>query len=223
MKADMKAVLFDFNGTLFDDTNFHRRAWHDYMYERFGRDYGIDEINRYFIGPGNREIFRHCFDGITEEKIIEYGLEKEIYYRRIASETAENMRLIDGAPELFDLLTARGIPFVLVTASPIDNIRFYLNDLGLKKWFDMSRVVYDTGELACKPEPDFYLEAARRVGLDPQDCIVVEDSLTGFEAAKRAKAGKIIAIDRTQPPEVLAQRPEIDAVIHDFTDFERFL
>ena len=219
----MKAVLFDFNGTLFDDTNFHRRAWHDYMLERFGRDYGIDEINRYFIGPGNREIFHHCFGEISEAELREYSLEKEVYYRKIASETQENMRLIDGAPELFDLLAARGIPFVLATASPIDNIEFYLNDLGLKKWFSMERVVYDTGELACKPAPDFYIEAARRAGVSPRECIVVEDSPTGFEAAKRAGAGKIIAIDRTQPPEVLAQRPEIDAVIHDFTDFARFL
>ena len=219
----MKAVLFDFNGTLFNDTDFHRRAWRDYMLERFGRECGIEEINRYFIGPGNHEIFRYCFGEISEEKILEYSLEKEVYYRRIASETEESMRLIDGAPELFDLLTARGIPFVLATASPIDNIEFYLNDLGLKKWFSMDRVVYDTGELACKPAPDFYIEAARRVGLKPEDCIVVEDSPTGFEAARRANAGKIIAIDRTQPREILESRPEIDAIIHDFTDFERFL
>ena len=220
----MKAVLFDFNGTLFDDSDFHRRAWHDYMLEKFHLEYSRAEIDRHFIGPGTAEILRYCLgENLSMEMVCAYAREKETYYRKIASEKEENMRLIDGAEEMLDMLAAKGIPFVLATASMRDNVEFYLNDLNLKRWFTPDRVDYDTGELKCKPEPDFYLEAARRIHMPPKDCVIVEDSPTGFEAAKRAGAGKIIAIDRTHPREALESRPEIDAIIHDYWNFERFL
>lgn len=219
----MKAVLFDFNGTLYNDTNYHRRAWHDYMLERFGREYGVEEIDRWFIGPANRAILEHCFPGISDADADRYSREKEAVYRGIASETEESRRLVDGVPEMLDCLAARGIPFAMATASLLDNVEFYLNGLGLSRWFTMDRIVYDTGAIACKPAPDFYIEAARRLGCVPRDCVVVEDSPTGIESARRAGAGRIIAIDCTQPRAALEKRPELYAVIHDFRNFDQYL
>ncbi len=223
----MKAVLFDFNGTLYDDTRFHRAAWRGYMKQKFGMELTEEEITAHYIGPSNSEIFRHCFgDRYSAAEMEIFSQEKEAAYRKAARSRPENLRLMEGAPELFDLLVERGIPFALATSSPIENVRFYLEDLGLKKWFDMDRIVYEEGKLPSKPNPAFYLEAARRIGINPEDCVIVEDSMTGIQAAINAGAGRVVAIDRSSSHEWLAERlrrGEIHAIIHDFCGFERFL
>ena len=220
----MKAVLFDFNGTLYDDTRLHIKAWHDFMLKRFGKDLSDDEIRKTFIGPCNDDIFKKMFgETLSREEINAYSAEKEREYRAAARSNPDNLRLMDGASELFDWLVEHGIPFALATASPLENVEFYLNDLGLKKWFVLDRIVYEEGKLASKPDPAFYIEAARRLGLTPEDCVIVEDSPTGIQAAVNARAGRIIAIDRTTPGEWLKSKEEIDAIIHDFYGFERFI
>ena len=219
----MKAVLFDFNGTLFDDTRFHMRAWQKYMREKFGISLTLDEVRQKFIGPNNATIFHSFFgDRFSETELHAFSREKEEEYR--AAARAEGaLHLMEGAPELFDLLTERGVPFALATASEMDNVRFYLEDLGLKRWFTLDRIVYEEGKLASKPDPAFYIEAARRIGLSPEDCTIVEDSPTGIQAAVNARAGRIVAIDRSAPREWLEGHPQIDAIIHDFRGFERFI
>ena len=220
----MKAVIFDFNGTLYNDTNLHRTAWHSYLAERFGLELSMDEIDRVCIGPPNEAIFRTLIDkNMPMADIISFSREKEAMYRQAALATEETRRLIDGVPEMLDMLTRRGVPFALATASLMDNVEFYLNDLGLGKWFTLDRVVYEDGTRPGKPDPAFYLEAARRLNVSPADCIIVEDSRTGFRAAKAAGAGRTIAMDTTTPVEMLRAMPEIYAVIHDYYGFERFL
>lgn len=220
----MKGILFDFNGTLFDDTRFHIAAWTRYFHDAFGIDFTREEVMRRFIGPDNNMIFHDVFGpDITAEQIAQWSHGKEIVYRAIASERPENMRLIDGAPELFDALVRLGIPFSLATSSGIGNVRFYMEDLGLNRWFTMDRVVYIDGTVAAKPDPAFYIEAARRIGLSPSECVVVEDSPSGIQGAVNAGAGRIIAIDRTMGAERLAAMPQVYASIHDFTDFMRLI
>ncbi len=220
----MKGILFDFNGTLYDDTRFHIAAWTRYFHDAFGIDFPREEVMRRFIGPDNEMIFRDLFGpDITDAQIDAWSSGKEQVYRAIASERPENMHLIAGAPQTFDALVQRSIPFALATSSRIDNVRFYMNDLGLKRWFTMDRVVYIDGAVAAKPDPAFYTEAAHRIGLEPGECIVVEDSPSGIRGAANAGAGRIIAIDRTMGAERLAADPDVYASIHDFTEFMRFI
>lgn len=220
----MRAVLFDFNGTLFDDTRFHLAAWRRYIRERFDIELSEAQVRAQFIGPNNHTIFQNFFgERYSASEVDAFCLEKERVYREVVRSDPANLRLMEGAPEMLDMLTARGVPFALATASQLDNVRFYLDDLGLRRWFTMERIVYDTGALASKPDPAFYLEAARRLKVDPADCLICEDTLAGIEAARRAGAGRIVAIDRTVPREKLLAEPGIFAVAHDFTNFERFI
>ena len=221
----MKAVIFDFNGTLFDDTNFHLEAWQRFLRKKFNLDLTLEEVREKFIGPNNSVIFRNYFgeNYFTEEELLRLAREKEAEYRAIVQRDTANMQLMEGAPELFDLLVERKIPFALATASHIDNVMFYLEDLGLKKWFTMDRIVYDEGILPSKPDPAFYLEAMKRISMNPEDCIIVEDSPSGIQAAINAKAGQVVVIDRTAPREWLEARKEIHAIVHDFCGFEKFL
>ncbi len=220
----MKAVIFDFNGTLYNDTRFHHQAWKNYMLKKFGMDLSEEEISAHYIGPNNREIFHYVFgEQLTEEEVERFSLEKEEEYRAVCRSKKENLQLMDGAPELFDYLEKKGIPFGLATASCRDNIDFYISDLGLGKWFTMDRIVYDEGILPSKPDPAFYLEAARRLGVKCEDCLIFEDSCLGIEAATRANAGRLVVIDRTTPAEKLKAFPNIHATIHDYFSAERFV
>lgn len=219
----MNAILFDFNGTLFDDTRFHIAAWTKFLNEIHGLRYSEQDILSVCLGPNNSKILKHIFPELSHDVIMQYSFDKEQIYRDIAGATEETRRLIDGVPEMFDMLVERNIPFAMATASEIHNINFYMDVLGLKRWFTMDRIVYDQGMLPSKPNPAYYAEAAKLLGVDLHDCMIVEDSASGIQAAINAKCAKIIAVDRTQGREALAGNPAIDAVIHDFRGFERFL
>jgi len=221
----MKAVIFDFNGTLFNDTDFHIEAWQKYMQKKFGIELTFEQTKAGFIGANNPTILRNYFgeDRFTIEELEQMSIEKEAQYREVVCSYPEQMHLMDGAPELFDYLKEHNIPFALATASILDNIIFYMNELNLASWFTLDRIVYDEGKLASKPDPAFYIEAMRRLEMDPADCIIVEDSPAGIEAAVNAKAGRVIAIDRTAPRDWLESNENIHALIHDFHGFEKFL
>lgn len=220
----MKAVIFDFNGTLFDDTRFHLEAWRRFIRDKLHVEFSEQELRRRFLGPNNSQILPAIFgESLTEEESEALSREKEALYRAVVRSDPENLRLMDGAPELFDLLVERDIPFALATASILDNVNFYLEELNLKKWFTLDRIVYDEGKLPSKPDPAFYLEAMRRLNVRGQDCIIAEDSIFGIRAAAAAGAGRIVAIDRTLSRERLLSQKEIYAVAHDFHGFENFL
>lgn len=217
----MKAVLFDFNGTLYNDTRLHIAAWSRFCRERFNLNFTEDEVRRHFIGPDNTMIFRDVL-GLTdldEAALDALSEAKESIYRSIARSDPDNLRLIDGVPEMMDALCAKGVRIAMATASPYSNVRFYLDDLGMAKWFSLDRIVYVDSGLPGKPDPAFYLEAARRLNVPVSECVIVEDSMTGIQAAGNAKPERIIAIDTTVPEEVLRNDPSISAVIHDYRHF----
>ena len=219
----MKAVVFDFNGTLYNDTRFHIAAWTNFFLRR-GRAMSESEVRAKCIGPGNIDIFRNNVSpDLPMAEMKRMSEEKEREYRTVAGATEETRRLVKGAEEMFDALKARHIPFTVATASPIENVEFYLNTLGLNRWFTLDDIVYDDDTLACKPAPDFYFEAMRRMGTKPEETVVVEDSVTGLLSARNAHAGRIVMRDETVPPDFLKAQKDIYAIIHDFTAFDAFL
>ena len=220
----MRAVLLDFNGTLFNDTRFHMQAWRRFIAESLGLTLTDDEIRRRCIGPGNADIFRELFNSpLSPADIIELGERKEELYRAAVRANPQNKALKRGVPQFLDLMKARGVPCVLATASPLSNVRFYLDELGLDRWFTFDTIVYDDGSIPAKPDPAFYLEAARRAGVSPADCLIAEDSPTGIRAALASGAGRVVVLEGTAPGNVIAGFPGIFATAADFTSFERFL
>lgn len=218
----MQAFIFDFNGTLFLDAEIHRMAWKRFMAEQ-GRAITDEDFYRYMYGPTNEAIFRHFFPGISDGEIVRLSGEKEAAYRRIVLDDPALRPLAPGAPEMLDMLRDRGIPCAIATASIRANVDFYLKDLGLNRWFDIDRIFYDTGDIPGKPDPAIYLQAMAKMGFRPEETTVVEDSRMGIQSARSAGVSRIIAIDTTMGPEALAEMPEVDAVIHDFYGFERFV
>jgi HAD superfamily hydrolase (TIGR01509 family) len=137
----------------------------------------------------------------------------------------ERFVLSPGAKDLLEALTVRNIPRTIATSSEITNVTFFVEHLGLNRWFDTAKIVYDDGHLPGKPAPDFYLAAAKRIGFDPSQCIAVEDAISGIASAYAAGIGFLVALGESATHPRLLSCPGVALVIDSLTDFpeERLL
>ena len=215
-----KGVIFDFNGTLYEDTDLQEDAWAAVVREYLHRDLSSAEFMGKILGLGNADILKYI-NALDPNQQFDIGItdEKEVIYRRICREHPERVKFLPGVEEMLDTLKAAGIPIAIATASEITNVEFYIGFFRLSRWFRPEHIVYDDRTFPVKPAPDIYLRAAERLGLDPADCVVCEDSANGLKAAKAAGAGRIIARRFELAPEGLYDDPQIYAVIDDFYGF----
>ena len=102
-----------------------------------------------------------------------------------------------------------------------DNVEFYIKEFHLEKWFDLNKIVYSDGTIPGKPAPDIFLIAAKKMGLKPSECVVIEDAIAGIKSAQTAGAGKIIAIASLEPIEFYQKIEAVDSIIKDFYEFDR--
>jgi len=215
----MKAIVFDFNGTMFPDGEKHRIVWGEFLEKRLGRTITDEEFLAHAWGPTTDKVLRHFFgEQLGEDEIIRLGEEKEAIYRRLCLEDPETLKLTDGLPEFLDRLKENGAPIAIATGAGLSNLQFYFETFGLARWFSMDRVVYDDGKLPGKPDPAIYIEACALLGVEPGDCAVFEDSSAGLRSAYAAGVGEIIAVSASEPAEALLALPGVSRVIRDFRD-----
>jgi HAD superfamily hydrolase (TIGR01509 family) len=174
-------VLWDLDGTLVDSAGHHWIAWRDTL-EAEGRSVRPDDFAHTF-GKRNDEILRELFGAaITPEWIDRVSEAKEQAYRRRLRE-----RGLDPLPGAFDWLSRLregGWRQALASSAPRPNIDAAFEALGLERFLDAVVSADEVGR--GKPDPAIFLEAARRLGLAPGRCVVVEDAPAGLEAARRA-------------------------------------
>ena len=187
----MKGIIFDFNGTMVFDNHLHERAWVG-MVKNHRSDIEEQEIIDYIHGRTNDQTIEHFIGEVTTAQFQKLSDEKELEYQNLVR--FEEIRFVKGTRELLNELTKRKIPFTIATASPGINIDFYFEYFNLGNWFESEEIVYDDGTFPGKPDPTIYEKAAQSLGLKPEECIVIEDALTGIESANRAKIGKVVAM-----------------------------
>ena len=220
----MRGVIFDFNGTLFFDGEQQERAWRLFAREAFGKEISEEEFQECVHGRNNDFIMQRLSErSLSARQVDEYVEAKETIYRRLCREDLARFHLALGAEELLDELRERGIPRTIATASRRKNVDFYIESFGLERWFDAERIVYDDGTILGKPAPDFYLRAAEALGLQPKDCIVFEDAVSGLRAAAAAGAGKVIALAPEERRAAFERMSEVYEVIPNFHEFDRLL
>ena len=106
-------------------------------------------------------------------------------YAQIYARLTEGVDVIEGIPKVLDRLEALGIPFCVCSNGSEEKMTITLGQTGL--WDRFDGAIYSAHTLGvAKPDPDLYLIAAERHGVDPAHCVVVEDSLAGVTAAIRA-------------------------------------
>lgn len=218
----MKGIIFDFNGTLYWDSALHKQAWREYSKILRGKMFSDEEMVKFMFGRTNEQIIKYLIDRQpTPEMVEKYGQEKEALYRQMAISDKDNFHLADGAAEFLDFLKNNNIPMTIATMSDKINVDFYIEKFKLGKWFDIEKIVYADGIIKGKPEPDIYLLAAKKLGLMPKDCVVIEDALSGIEAARAAGIGKIIAICSEEPPELYKDLPCVSEIVKSFDEIDR--
>jgi beta-phosphoglucomutase-like phosphatase (HAD superfamily) len=174
------AIIFDMDGTLVDSERLWKKA-ETAMLAQHGITYS-SETHAPFIGMALREFLPNLCKayGIStpaEELRIEL-------VQRVLDVVAESPAM-PGAFELVEFVASRGIPYAIASSSPMPIIHGTL--ASQPAWADRFTVRCSADEVAHgKPAPDVYLLAAQRLGVDPTQCIAIEDSRNGSKAAVAA-------------------------------------
>lgn len=175
------AFIFDMDGVIIDSEPIHFDVDIKTL-DYFGVKTTEQELER-FVGMTNPEmldIFRQEHNLVhTIQEMIEYQL-------NLKMNILNNLEIepIEGIRELIAQLQQRNIPMALASSSPRIFIEGVLGKFGLSHFF--KTVVSGEEVPKGKPAPDIYLETAKQLGVDPQNCVVLEDSRNGVIAAKKA-------------------------------------
>ncbi len=218
----MRGIIFDFNGTLFWDSQLHLDAWREYSAKLRGKPFSDDEMLKYMFGRTNEDIIEYAIDKKPDAKLVKkLAEEKEAYYRNMCLQNPEEFKLAPNAVEFLDFLKENNIPRTIATMSEWCNVEFYIKEFNLAKWFDLDKIVYSNGKIPGKPAPDIYQIAAKNLGLNPCECIVIEDALSGIEAAEKAGIGNIIAIASREPVDFYKDVKGVSQIITDFNQIDK--
>ena len=214
-----KAFILDMDGTLVDNMGFHLQAWRVFL-----ADLGVEISPEDFLhrtgGMQNPQILRMMLgDDLSEAEIADLAERKEVVYRELYR---PHLAPVAGAIDFVHRARERAVPLALATSAEQPNIDFILEGLGLASTFDA--VVGAEDVERGKPHPEIFLTAAEGLGIEPDGCLVFEDSRSGIEAAHRAGMA-VIALATTHRAGELEDLPGVAEVVEDFTalDVDRLL
>jgi mannitol-1-/sugar-/sorbitol-6-phosphatase len=194
-----KAILFDLDGVLVDSGECVERTW-----RKWALAHQLDPERVVKAAHGRR--------AIETVRLVAPNLSADDELARLAaseSTTSEGVYEIAGARELIHTLPDNA--WAIVTSGIRDVAEFRLRLVGIP----IPRVMVCGDEITRgKPDPEGYLQAAKRLGRSPEDCLVIEDASAGIEAA-RAAGMRVIAVAGTYPPEQLTAADAVVAKLGD--------
>lgn len=168
------------DGVIVDSNPVHRKVWAEYN-RRFGVE--TDEnMQQRMYGRRNDDIVRDFLGAhLADEEVRAHGAAKERLFRDTIRTGLEET-LVPGVRDFLE--RHRGQPIGMATNAEPANVEFLLDAARLRPYF---RAVVDGHQVShAKPHPEIYLRAAELLGVEPRECVVFEDSLTGIEAARAA-------------------------------------
>src|ERR1700677_1927460 len=173
------AFIFDLNGTMIDDMEFHMTAWQAILNEDLKAGLSREEVRRQMYGKNEELLVRVFGDGhFTREEVEAISLKKERSYQKAF---LPELRLIGGLPAFLEAARTHGIRMGIGTAAIPFNIDFVLDNLPIRSYF---QVVVSAADVEIrKPHPETFLRAAEALGVAPADCVFFEDAPKGAEAA----------------------------------------
>ena len=192
------AALFDMDGVLIDNTDFHINAWLQFA-QHHGRSLTKEQYVENINGRVSADAMTYVFQRpISPGELIVLTEEKEAIYRELYRPH------LQPAPGLLDFLTAlkaQQVKLAVGTSAPESNVLFTLDGLPLRPFFD---AVVDASMIRRgKPDPEIYRTAAERVSILPAQCVVFEDAFAGIEAGLRAGMS-VVALATTHTRDELA-------------------
>jgi HAD superfamily hydrolase (TIGR01509 family) len=205
-------AVFDHDGVLVDSLEHHSHAWLE-----LGRRTGLPitaEFVRATFGMTNPSIFARLLGYELEpEKLAEYSNIKEECYRDVAR---GRIVLLPGIRALLDGLTERGVRLAIGSSGVRPNLLLTVESCGLEGRFAAIASLEDITR--GKPDPEVFLVAARKSGVDPRRSVVFEDATFGVIAAKAAGM-YAVAVTTTNPADVLWEAGA-DEVVETFEGYD---
>ncbi len=175
-----KAFLFDLNGTMIDDMDYHVRSWYRILNE-LGANLSKSAAKAECYGK-NHEVIERVFPGrFSEAEKDRMSIEKEKQYQE---EYRPSLELIPGLMEFLIEAKKNNIKTAIGSAAIMFNIDFVLDGLNIRDYFDVIVCADDVSK--SKPDPETYLKCASLLGVAPEDCLVFEDVPKGVESAYNA-------------------------------------
>lgn len=190
----IRALLLDLDGVLVDSGPAHQAAWHA-LFAPYGVEFGPERYAADAAGRSRDAVIRQVLGRDVDLPTL-MARKAELVDAWLASHGA---RPIPGASDFLHEADRRGLALAIATSSRMPHA--FLRAAGLA---DRVPTIVHRGDVRHgKPAPDLFLEAARRLGIDPGACLVVEDAAVGIEAARTAGC-PVVAITTTEQPDDLA-------------------
>lgn len=179
--------------------------------EKYHVSLSDEELKEYVYGRTNAEIFPYVFkDEYTEKKGKEWADEKESLFRELYK---DNVEPVKGLISFLEELQSLGVKTAVGTSAPSENLNFIMDSLNLRPYFNA--FLHSAHVSKGKPDPEIYLKAAMQLDIDPDFCVVFEDSVAGVKAGLNANM-KVVAVTTTHTPE---EFESAHMVIKDFEGF----
>ena len=212
-----RAFLFDMNGTMINDMQYHITAWH-HILNKYGAHISMERMKEECYGK-NQELIERILPGrFTEEEKGKLSLKKERQYQ---SDFRRHLKLINGLDTFLEQANLAGIKMGIGSAAIRSNIDFVLDGLGIRKYFQA--LVSADDVTISKPNPETWLKCADMLRIPASNCLVFEDSPKGAESALNAGMKCIIITTLHQEEEFHNYKNVIgfsddfsDIFIHDF-------
>jgi len=191
-EIEAKSVIWDMDGVIADTAPYHLSAWQEVFQ---GKGVKFTEENfRHSFGQRNDTIIRKTLgEETSQEEIDAISGEKEASFRH---RIRRNLKPLPGVIKLITSLEKHGFKLALASSAPVENIQLLSAGLGIENRFQI--IISDKDVTEGKPSPQGFLLAAQRLGVEPKNCIVIEDSVAGVAAAKTAGM-HCLAITNTHP------------------------
>lgn len=208
-----KAFLFDLNGTMIDDMVYHLDVWYDVVVRELGARMTRQDVKLQMYGKSQEMLIRiFGKDRFTAEELDRISFDKEMRYQQLYQPS------LDLLPGLFTFLESSWeakIKMAIGTASIPSNIRFVVDNLKIRHYFDAIISADDVDK--SKPHPQTYLKAASLLKVDPSSCVVFEDAPKGVEAARNAGM-KAVVLTTMHSEHEFAEYDNILMFINDYAN-----
>lgn len=201
----LKAFLFNFNGVIINDEEIREKLIEDILLQENLR-FDVDEYQKLCRGKSDRACL-HCLLSnrgriVAEDYINKLVQNKTEGYKKVCQEI-EELPIYPGLTKFLDLLQTKKIIIAAVTSALPQEAEFILEKLEISSYFQeiFSEEVIQTS----KPNPNIYLYAAKCLNLLPQECLALENTLIGIDAAKKAKM-PVVGLANTYPLHLLQRQ-----------------
>ena len=175
----LEGIIFDLDGVVIDSHPIHKKAWRKFL-ASVGKQVSEQDLDFVMDGGKKEDILRHFLGNLSDEEVRVYGQRKEMLFREEALEFSP----VDGFPEFLQQLRRAGVPMGLASSGSRRRVRYILERMGLDRDFEV--VITGDDVPSGKPDPTIFLRAANGLHRAPPGLLVVEDAVSGVEAAKRA-------------------------------------